>query len=106
MAKLDRDDVVRRAALEPDAESIEWQMLLRRGIEELALVKLQRERELLTLSAEAMYREFVRNHPSLAERVPQKDLAGFLGMTPVGLSRIVKRTRSTQPSRTSAREVE
>jgi CRP-like cAMP-binding protein len=74
-------------------ESVEWQKLLRSGIEELALIKLQRERELLTLSAEALYREFARKQPALAERVPQKDLAAYLGVTAVGLSRIIRRTR-------------
>jgi len=29
--------------------------------------------------------------PDLVSRVPQKDLAAFLGVTPVGLNRIIKR---------------
>jgi CRP-like cAMP-binding protein len=77
------------------SKSAEWQKLLRQGIEELALIKLQRERELLTLSAEAHYREFARKRPTLADRVPQKDLAAYLGVTAVGLSRIIRRTKST-----------
>jgi CRP-like cAMP-binding protein len=78
--------------------SIEWQMLIRLGFEELAFIKLKRERDLLTMSAEAMYREFVHARPGLADRVPQKDLAGYLGVTPVGLNRIIKRSRATARS--------
>jgi len=55
-------------------------------------LKVQRERDLLTLSAEELYRKFVANSPALASRVPQKDLAAFLGVTPVGINRIVRRT--------------
>jgi len=55
--------------------------------------KEQRERELLTLSAEARYRAFVATHSDLAMRIPQKDLARHLGVTPVGLNRIVRRVR-------------
>ncbi|HEU4604238.1 MAG TPA: Crp/Fnr family transcriptional regulator [Steroidobacteraceae bacterium] len=81
------------------SESVEWQKLLRHATEELALIKLQRERDLLTLSAEELFRAFVRRNPGLADRVPQKDLAAYLGVTAVGLSRIIKRTRSASPYR-------
>lgn len=57
--------------------------------------KEQRERELLTLSAEARYRAFLETHPNLAMRIPQKDLARHLGVTSVGLNRIVRRVRET-----------
>jgi len=55
--------------------------------------KEQRERELLTLDAEARYRRFVADQPGLCGRIPQKDLARHLGVTPVGFNRIVKRVR-------------
>lgn len=68
-----------------------------RALHALAMVhaarKEQRERELLTLDAEARYRRFVAEHPGLHLRVPQKDLARHLGVTPVGFNRIVKRVR-------------
>jgi CRP-like cAMP-binding protein len=76
-------------------ESLEWQTLLRLAVEQLALLKLQRERDLLTLSAEELYREFISKQPGLVERVPQRDLAAYLGLTPVGLSRIIRRTRAS-----------
>jgi CRP-like cAMP-binding protein len=68
-----------------------------RALQALAMLhaarKEQRERELLTLGAEARYRRFVADHPGLHLRVPQKDLARHLGVTPVGFNRIVKRVR-------------
>ena len=56
--------------------------------------KEKRERELLILNAEERYREFLAEAPALQSRVPQKDLARYLGLTPVGLNRIVKRVRA------------
>lgn len=65
-----------------------WQKALRVGIEHYGARKEKRERELLTLSPEARYRLFMRESPELLGRVPQKDLALYLGITPVALSRI------------------
>jgi CRP-like cAMP-binding protein len=58
-----------------------------------AVRKEQRERELLTLLPEERYRAFRAAHAGLERRVPQKDLARYLGLTPVGLNRIVVRVR-------------
>jgi CRP-like cAMP-binding protein len=55
--------------------------------------KEARERELLTLNAQDRYLAFCAAHPDLARRIPQKDLARHLGVTPVGLNRIVMRLR-------------
>jgi CRP-like cAMP-binding protein len=65
-----------------------WQKALRRALEFYGRRKEQRERELLTLRPEERYRLLLREQPALAARVPQKDLALYLGITPVGLSRI------------------
>ena len=62
--------------------------------------KEQRERELLTLDPEQRYLAFQEAHPDIARRVPQKDLARHLGLTPVGLNRIAMRVRSGVKSRT------
>ncbi|RQO83691.1 Crp/Fnr family transcriptional regulator [Acidovorax sp. FJL06] len=68
-----------------------------RALYQLTLVfaarKEARERALLTLGAEARYRAFLAEHPGLALRIPQKDLARHLGLTPVGLNRIAVRVR-------------
>ncbi len=65
-----------------------WQRALLRGWQDFAARKELRERDLLTLSPAERYEAFVEGHPGLAQRVPQKDLARFLGITPVSLSRI------------------
>ncbi|MEM7300038.1 MAG: Crp/Fnr family transcriptional regulator [Pseudomonadota bacterium] len=50
-----------------------------------------REFELLCLSAEERYRRLVEKTPDLLELVTQNEIARYLGITPVGLSRIKKR---------------
>jgi len=67
---------------------IAWQRALRVGIEHYGARKERRERELLTLTPAERYRVFLDEEAALAARVPQKDLALYLGVTPVGLSRI------------------
>lgn len=59
--------------------------------------KEERERDLLTLNPEQRYVAFCAAHPDLAPRIPQKDLARHLGVTPVGLNRIVMRIRRGPP---------
>ncbi len=70
-----------------------WSQALRRLTLVFAARKEQRERELLTLNAEQRYLAFRVAHPDLAIRVAQKELARHLGITPVGLNRIVVRLR-------------
>lgn len=67
---------------------IAWQRALRVGIERYGARKEKRERELLTLTPEQRYGRFLAEEPALAARIPQKDLALYLGITPVALSRI------------------
>ena len=45
---------------------------------------------LLRDSAETRYLTFVRTYPALVERVPQHQVASYLGITPQSLSRIRK----------------
>lgn len=70
-----------------------WAMALYRLSMVFAARKETRERELLTLNAEARYRTFCDTHAALVHRIPQKDLARHLGLTPVGLNRIATRVR-------------
>jgi CRP-like cAMP-binding protein len=77
------------------SEHREWQQAVGAAYAVLAQLKVRRERDLLMLSAEEIYRQFAREAPHLAERVPQKDLAGYIGVTPVGLNRIIKRCTPT-----------
>jgi CRP-like cAMP-binding protein len=67
---------------------IAWQRALRAGIEIYGARKEKRERELLMLTPPQRYRLFLDEDAALAARIPQKDLALHLGVTPVALSRI------------------
>ncbi len=59
-----------------------------------AMKKERREFELLCLSAEDRYRLLLENMPSITDLVTQNEIALYLGITPVGLSRIKKRVQS------------
>ena len=63
-----------------------------------SMKKEKREFEFLCLSAEKRYRQLEKESPILIEKVTQNDLARYLGVTPVGLSRIKKRVNSNLPS--------
>lgn len=67
--------------------------LLLRLSEALAVKKEKREHDLLCLSAEDRYRLFQREEPELPLRLSQIDIAHYLGITPIALSRIKKRVR-------------
>jgi len=47
--------------------------------------------QLLSSSAEERYTSFVQTYPNLLQRVPQKMIASYLGITPEGLSRVRKK---------------
>lgn len=57
----------------------------------LAMKKERREYEFLCLSPEQRYLAFCQREPELIERLTQQDIARYLGITPVALSRIRKR---------------
>ncbi len=74
--------------------SLEDQSIARTIIEvllKLALKKERREYEFLCLSAEKRYDLIQKNMPELLEKVTQNDIARYLGITPVALSRIKNR---------------
>ncbi len=56
-----------------------------------SMKKERREYELLCLSAEERYQILLERSPEIAKYVTQNDIARYLGITPVGLSRIKKR---------------
>ena len=70
--------------------SLAWQKAVRIAFQRLAEIKVERERDLLTLSTRELYRKLAQAAPQWVDRVPQKDLAAFLGVTPVGLNRIIR----------------
>lgn len=54
----------------------------------LALRNEEREYDFLCLSAVERYEKFLSNSPDLAQRLTQIEIAAYLGITPVSLSRI------------------
>lgn len=72
-------------------ENSELQALMNEQLLLLAMKKEQREYELLCLSAEERYQLFCHSEAELAARLTQVDIARYLGITPVALSRIRKR---------------
>lgn len=65
-----------------------------------SMKKEKREYELLCLSAEERFSRLLESTPAILEKVTQNDLARYLGVTPVGLSRIKKRTHNKGLQRT------
>lgn len=57
--------------------------------------KEMREYELLCLSAEERYRRLLESTPELLDLVTQNEIARYLGITPVALSRIKKRVKAS-----------
>jgi CRP-like cAMP-binding protein len=51
----------------------------------------QRVESLVLLSPEERYLRYMKDHPSVINRVPDKYIANVLGITPVSLSRIKRR---------------
>ncbi|MCE8015527.1 Crp/Fnr family transcriptional regulator [Halomonas sp. MCCC 1A17488] len=71
----------------------QWQRALRRSFELYGFRKECRERDLLTLSAEERYRRFIEEYPHIAARLADRDIAGYVRVTPASLSRIKARIR-------------
>ena len=65
-----------------------WQQVGRRLAEAVLMERERREYELLTMSAADRYRAFCESSPSLLQRLPQYEIAAYLGVSPVSLSRI------------------
>jgi CRP-like cAMP-binding protein len=74
-------------------DSVELQRLARRFGEVHYVQKEQREYEFLMLSAEERYQQFCARLPELLRHIPQHQVASYIGVTPVALSRIRARSR-------------
>lgn len=70
-----------------------WAMAGYHAMALYALSQERRVRDLLTLSAEDRYVNFLVDVPEMIGVLPQKDIAAYVGVTPVGLSRIATRVR-------------
>jgi CRP-like cAMP-binding protein len=65
-----------------------WQRLGRKIAENLFIEREQREWELLIFPAKERYEMFVQRYPDLLARVPQYEIASYLGISPISLSRL------------------
>ena len=77
-------------------DNFELLRLVNDRLAQLAMKKEGREYDLLCLSAEQRYRQFREQRPELLSRLTQVDIARYLGITPVALSRIRRRERQAQ----------
>ncbi len=71
----------------------EWQSFELKFTQRLFLRNARRQAELLLGTAEQRYQWFCKSKPELVERIPQYQLAAYLGITPVSLSRIRKKLK-------------
>ncbi|KEA65598.1 cAMP-binding protein [Marinobacterium lacunae] len=69
-------------------EQGDWERFALPFAEKLIEQKFQREHDFLMLSASQRYEKFVSSNPDIAIRIPDYQLASFLGVTNVTLSRI------------------
>jgi len=70
-----------------------FQRLGRVIVESLFLKKARREYEFLTMDAQARYLALIQEYPRFEKELPQYQLASYLGITPVALSRIRKKLK-------------
>jgi CRP-like cAMP-binding protein len=77
-------------------EHICFQNLGRKIAEEHYVIKDQREFGFLQLSAADQYKKFLQDFPHLKGRISQYHIASYLGITSVGLSRIVSKLENKE----------
>lgn len=68
-----------------------WQIIARKVMENVYVMKETRESELLLYDAQSRYDNFLKTFPHLKGRLKQYHIASFLGISPVSLSRIRKK---------------
>lgn len=69
-------------------EHICWVILAKKLLEQVYIIKEKREKGLLLDSAKTRYLTFLKENPGLEQRIKQYQIASYLGITPVALSRI------------------
>ncbi|MBM2841968.1 MAG: Crp/Fnr family transcriptional regulator [Bacteroidetes bacterium] len=67
-----------------------FERLFRLLLENRFVATQRRINESLSISAEELYLNFLKTYPDIAKRVPQSQIASYLGITPQSLSRIRK----------------
>lgn len=71
--------------------SLHWQRFARKFIENLFHKKARREYQLTCMSAQERYKALVKESPEILNQIPHYEVASYLAITPVALSRIRKR---------------
>lgn len=87
LLRLTREDYLKLGATEIGM------ILMRAAAESSYMHKQQQQIDLLTKTAEERYLELIRIQPSITNRVSQKHLASYLGITPQSFSRIRAKIR-------------
>jgi len=70
------------------AASLAWCNVARKFTEKIYMEKERREASLLKEDGAGRYKSFLSQYKHLKDRISIKDIASFLGLTPVSLSRI------------------
>lgn len=70
-----------------------WNILQSKIVEYYHPLKLEREKNLLSMDAEEKYNSFVEKYIDIYEVIPQYQIASYLGITPIALSRVKKRIK-------------
>lgn len=70
-----------------------WQILGRIVAEKHFLAKEQREFEFLQMDVWERYQQFRQDFGELIGKIPQHQIASYLGVTPVALSRVISREK-------------
>lgn len=70
--------------------SLTWSNNARIFTEKLFAESEKRQQALLKLKGEERYQQFKNEYREIFDRIPQKDIASYIGLTPVSLSRIRK----------------
>lgn len=78
-------------------ESHPLESYYRQGLEQLFVMKEERESSLLLESAQARYLAFLASHEDILDQIPQYHIASYLGISPVSLSRIKSQLTARTP---------
>lgn len=87
-------EVSRAVLLDVLSQDSQLAQVLNALLLKIAAKKERREYELLCLSAEERYQRFCAAEAGLASKLSQEEIARYLGITPVSLSRIRQRRRA------------
>lgn len=73
------------------SKNVYWQLFSKRMTEKVYLLAKKRVEDLLYYSPETRYVRLLKENPFIFQKIPQRYLASYLGITPQSLSRIRKR---------------